>query len=131
PAKKAVRDEDLGVNILVKKKATYDYGVEARRGRDRMFPLAVRRKRADEFGEVIRPEEYLRAEEKHDADADAQQRRRGGSLGSGFPGEDDSRLGRKRRWDDSGPGRRGGNKRPFTGRGGEDAQQQQQQPIKE
>lgn len=90
-ARKAVSDEDLGVNILVKKKGTYDFDLGDRKGRDRMFPLAIRRKRADEFGEVIRPEEYLRAEEKGDD--------RQGPARSEDVGE---RLGRKRKWDDSG-----------------------------
>lgn len=89
-ARKAVSDEDLGVNILVKKKGTYDFDVDGRKGRDRMFPLAVRRRRADEFGEVIRPEEYLRAEEKGDEANEAP------------GGEDGERLGRKRKWDESG-----------------------------
>ena len=88
-ARKAVSDEDLGVNILVKKKGTYDFDVDGRKGRDRMFPLAVRRRRADEFGEVIRPEEYLRAEEK-------------GDEGNEAPREEGEGLGRKRKWDESG-----------------------------
>lgn len=90
-ARKAVSDKDLGVNILVKKKGTYDFDVEERKGRDRMFPLAVRRKRTDEFGEVIRPEEYLRAEEKGDDGGDRLQ-----NEGEG------EKLGKKRKWDDSG-----------------------------
>lgn len=90
-ARKAVSDEDLGVNILVKKKGAYDFNVEERKGRDRMFPLAVRRKRADEFGEVIRPEEYLRAEEKGDDAGDRP-----------HPEGEGDKLGKKRKWDDSG-----------------------------
>lgn len=96
-ARKAVSDEDLGVNILVKKKGTYDFDVDGRKGRDRMFPLAVRRRRADEFGEVIRPEEYLRAEEK-------------GDEGNEAPREEGEGLGRKRKWDESGA--KGVNKKP-------------------
>ena len=102
-ARKAVSDEDLGVNVLVKKKGRYDFDVEDRKGRDRMFPLVVRRKRADEFGEVIRPEEYLRAEEKAGGDEGPNNEVRS-------EGEDE-RLGKKRKWDESGA-RAGAPKRP-------------------
>lgn len=102
-ARKAVRDEDLGINILMKKKGTYDFDVDGRRGRDRMFPLAVRRKRVDEFGEVIRPEDYLRAEEKvddngrHDGIATLHAAAAGGEESdAGGPA-----VGKKRRWDES------------------------------
>ncbi|PKS11188.1 hypothetical protein jhhlp_002949 [Lomentospora prolificans] len=105
-ARKAVRDEDLGINILMKKRGTYDFDVDGRRGRDRMFPLAVRRKRVDEFGEVIRPEDYLRAEEKVDDTQDG--------LHAG--GENDAVVGKKRRWDDASHAKSGANKRPNLNR---------------
>ena len=44
---------------------------EQKKGRERSFPLAVRRKRNDDYGELIRPEDFLRAEEKEDDNADA------------------------------------------------------------
>jgi cleavage and polyadenylation specificity factor subunit 2 len=87
----------------MKKKGTYDFDVDGRRGRDRMFPLAVRRKRVDEFGEVIRPEDYLRAEEKvddngrHDGVAALPAPTAGGEESdAGGPA-----VGKKRRWDES------------------------------
>ncbi|KAI8627109.1 beta-lactamase-like protein [Xylariaceae sp. FL1651] len=91
--KAALTDEDLGVNILLKKKGVYDFDVRNKKGRDRMFPHPVRRKRNDEYGELIRPEDFLRAEEREDGDGvDMDQ------LGKG-----DSRdnLGKKRKWDES------------------------------
>ncbi|KAL3951829.1 hypothetical protein ACCO45_013546 [Purpureocillium lilacinum] len=75
-----LKDEDLGIN-----------------GRERSFPMAIRRKRTDDFGELIRPEDYLRAEEKDEDHADAN-----------VAAEDD-KLGKKRKWDDvakAGPGKR-------------------------
>jgi cleavage and polyadenylation specificity factor subunit 2 len=85
-------DEDLGVNVLIRRKGVYDYDVRGRKGRDRMFPLVVRRKRADDFGEVIRPEDYLRAEERDEIDG--QDMRQTGRL------DTEDMFGRKRKWDD-------------------------------
>jgi cleavage and polyadenylation specificity factor subunit 2 len=92
--KVVLKDEDLGVMILLKKKGVYDFDVRGKKGRERMFPIAIRRKRNDDYGELIRPEDYLRAEEREDADgADAQQ------SGRGDTGDN---LGKKRKWDDVG-----------------------------
>ncbi|KAF3393620.1 Cleavage and polyadenylation specificity factor subunit 2 [Talaromyces pinophilus] len=92
-----VRDEDLGVNILLRRKNVFDYDVRGKKGRERMFPYVAPKKRGDEYGEFIRPEEYLRAEEREEADA--QQRESGP--------QSEMKLGQKRRWDETGPnGRR-------------------------
>ncbi|KAK0611560.1 beta-lactamase-like protein [Immersiella caudata] len=99
-------DKDLGVNILIKKKGVYDFDVRGKKGRDRMFPVPIRRKRHDEFGELIRPEEYLRAEEREDVD---------GAEPGQFGNNQEDRLGKKRRFDDVGAAGKGGfgaNKRP-------------------
>jgi cleavage and polyadenylation specificity factor subunit 2 len=97
-----LKDEDLGINVLIKKKGVYDFDSRGKKGRERSFPLAIRRRRADDFGELIRPEDYLRAEEKEEEGAD----------GNDVAAEDD-KLGKKRKWDDvaksgagSGPGKR-------------------------
>ncbi|KAM0281126.1 hypothetical protein ACHAQH_003705 [Verticillium albo-atrum] len=84
-------DEDLGINVLTKKLGASDYDVRAKRGRERCFPLAVRRKRDDQFGEAIRPEDYLRAEEREEDAQEAHNSRRD---------DVDGRLGSKRKWDD-------------------------------
>lgn len=60
-------DEELGINILLRRKDIHDYDVRGKRGRERVFPYVVKRRRADDFGDVIRAEEYLRAEERIDA----------------------------------------------------------------
>ena len=57
-------EEDLGVNILLKGKGIHDFDVRGRKPRDRIFPFVNKRKKVDDFGEAIRPEEYLRAEER-------------------------------------------------------------------
>ncbi|EED20283.1 cleavage and polyadenylylation specificity factor, putative [Talaromyces stipitatus ATCC 10500] len=92
-----LRDEDLGVNILLRRKNVFDYDVRGKKGRERMFPYVAPKKRGDEYGEFIRPEEYLRAEEREEVDA--QQRDSGP--------QSEMKLGQKRRWDETGPnGRR-------------------------
>lgn len=87
-SKLALSDEDLGVNILLRRKNVYDYDVRGKRGRERMFPYVAPRKKGDEYGEFIRPEEYLRAEEREEIDM--QQRR----------SDAQTKLGQKRRWDE-------------------------------
>jgi cleavage and polyadenylation specificity factor subunit 2 len=103
-------DEDLGITILLKKKGVYDFDVRGKKGRERMFPVAVRRRRNDEFGELIRPEDYVRAEEREEAD--------GPETGLAV-GENGDGVGKKRKWDDVGASNKsklGPNKRPQLGR---------------
>jgi cleavage and polyadenylation specificity factor subunit 2 len=85
-------DEDLGVNILLRRKGVHDYDVRGKKGREKMFPMVIRRRRTDDFGDLIRPEEYLRAEERDEIDG--QDMRQSGKY--------DTRdtLGKKRKWDD-------------------------------
>ncbi|KAJ5338415.1 hypothetical protein N7452_005143 [Penicillium brevicompactum] len=100
-SKLAVSDEDLGINILLRRKNVYDYDVRGKKGRERIFPYVAPRKKGDEYGEFIRPEEYLRAEEREEIDM--QQRRT----------DAETKLGQKRRWDDADGSREtGGAKRP-------------------
>ncbi|KAK1139069.1 hypothetical protein N8T08_001315 [Aspergillus melleus] len=95
--KLGLSDEDLGINVLLRRKNVFDYDVRGKKGRERMFPYVAPRKKGDEYGEFIRPEEYLRAEEREEADM--QQRR----------SDSQTKLGQKRRWDETGPS--GGPKR--------------------
>lgn len=101
-----LKDEDLGINILIKRKGVYDFDSRGKKGRERCFPVAIRRKRNDDFGELIRPEDYLRAEEKDEDNAD------GGNMAM-----DDDKLGKKRKWDDVAKGSGGANKRSQPGKG--------------
>jgi len=57
-------DAELGINILLRKKTIYDYDVRGKKGREKIFPFVVKRGRDDIYGAIIRPEDYLRAEEK-------------------------------------------------------------------
>ncbi|RMZ88305.1 hypothetical protein DV736_g4466, partial [Chaetothyriales sp. CBS 134916] len=61
-------DEDLGVNILVRRKDAFDFDVRNKKGRNAVFPYTHSRRRADEFGDLIKPEEFLREEEKEEQD---------------------------------------------------------------
>lgn len=109
-------DEDLGINILLRKKGVYDYDVRGKKGREKMFPLVIRRRRVDEFGELIRPDEYLRAEERDEVDGQDMRQ----------PGKFDTQavLGKKRKWDHIGANgdqkmASGTNKRLNSGNGGD------------
>lgn len=101
-----LKDEDLGVNVLIKKKGAFDFDARGKKGRERSFPIALRRKRVDDFGEMIRPEDFLRAEEKQEEGAE------GGNADS----NDD--LGKKRKWGDVAKNVTGSNKRSQLHRAG-------------
>ncbi|KAH0543305.1 hypothetical protein FGG08_002368 [Glutinoglossum americanum] len=88
-------NEDLGINVLLRGKGAYDYDVRGKRGRERMFPAVVRRVRGDEFGELIRPEEYLRAEERDEVEG---QDAATGEMKIGS----ENFVGKKRKWNDLG-----------------------------
>lgn len=81
--------EALGVNVLLRQPGVYDFDVRGKKGREQMFPFVNKRRRADDFGDVIRPEDYLRAEERDDVDGqdmrDAESRKNVG-------------FGEKRKW---------------------------------
>ncbi|PSR81467.1 beta-lactamase-like protein [Coniella lustricola] len=101
-----LKDEDLGVNILVKRKGVHDFDVRNKKGRERMFPIPIRKKRNDEFGDLIRPEDFLKAEEREEEGHDQNATKR----------EDDEGLGKKRKWDDFGKKGNASNKRPQMNR---------------
>lgn len=85
-------DEDLGVNVLIRRKDVFDYDVRGKKGREKMFPLSIRRKRNDDFGELIRPEDFLRAEERDEVDGQDMRQ----------PNKHDTRdtFGKKRKWEE-------------------------------
>ncbi len=89
--KLGLSDAELGINILIRRKGIHDYDVRGKKGRDKVFPFVAKRKRADEFGEVIRPEEYLRAEEREEMDGEANQ--------DGNKSKENV-VGQKRRWEE-------------------------------
>lgn len=84
--------EVTGVNLLLRQPGLFDYDVRGKKGRDAVFPYVTKRRRVDDFGEVIRPEEYLRAEERDEVDGQDMRDNSGGKQGA---------LGQKRKWEDS------------------------------
>lgn len=100
--KVVLNDEELGINVLVKKKGVHDFDVRKKKGRERIFPIPIRKKRNDEFGDIVRPEDFLKAEEREDDGQEQGVTRR----------EDEDGLGKKRKWDDLGKRGPGSNKRP-------------------
>ncbi|KAK6856082.1 RNA-metabolising metallo-beta-lactamase [Apiospora arundinis] len=112
--KAALADEDLGANILLKKKGVYDYDPRGKTGRDAMFPHPVQRRRADDYGEFIRLEDFVKAEER---DEDA---RDGEPAGKN---DAEANLGQKRKWADAAPNKGQGpnsDKRPKLERNASD-----------
>ncbi len=91
--KAGLSKETLGVNALLQQPGVYDYDVRGKKGREQMFPFVNKRRRCDDFGELIRPEDYLRDEERDETDAQG--------MGEGGLGKQ-AGLGQKRKWDDSG-----------------------------
>lgn len=83
--------ENLGVNILIRQAGIYDFDVRGKKGRDQMFPFLSRRRRVDDFGDLIKPEDYLRAEEKDDANGQDMHE-------NGIEGKES--VGHKRKWQD-------------------------------
>lgn len=107
--KLALSDADLGVDILIKRKGHYDWEVQGKKGRDRIFPMLLtnRHARADVYGDVIRPEDFLRAEERMEDDQPLER------VTSKEP-----TVGSKRKWDDAAQGLPdGANKRAKTNSG--------------
>lgn len=106
-SKMALSDADLGVNVLLRRKNVYDFDVRGKKGRDRMFPYVSSRKKSDEYGEFIQPEDYLRAEEREEVE-EQPQRGKDGRIYTNFTakrkrgdGNDDQKSTRgKKRKDD-------------------------------
>jgi cleavage and polyadenylation specificity factor subunit 2 len=107
--KLGLSDAELGINILIRKKNVYDYEVRGKKGREKMFPHVAKRRRADDFGDLIRPEEFARPDEEDQVAGEALR---------GDNSKKENAVGQKRRWEDLAmqtiDGRRlqnGGNKR--------------------
>ena len=104
--KVGVSDVELGINVLLRRNGIYDYHVRAKKGREKMFPFVAKRRRGDDFGDLIRPEDYLRAEERDDAD---------GMDSRSAPSSAGDVLGRKRKWGDLNPGKKQGGRKLRNG----------------
>ncbi|KAK5124428.1 hypothetical protein LTR85_001645 [Meristemomyces frigidus] len=118
--KVGLTDAELGVNVLLRGKSVFDYDVRNKRGREKMFPFVAHRAKNDDFGDLIKPEDYLRAEERDEID--------GVDMRDGAKNE--SAVGQKRKWDDgaafsgAGGGRGRRNSRPQNKRQRQDKQPQ-------
>ena len=98
-SKAGLSDKDLGVNVLLRRKGVYDFDVRGKKGRNSVFPYLHNRKRGDEFGEFIKPEDFLRAEEKEVVDESGDVR--------------GTQLGQKRKWDEDNKFRGRNKRQPF------------------
>lgn len=92
---------DVGVAVLLTGDV-FDYDVRHAKGRNRMFPQIAQRRRVDAYGEIIHPEDYMRAEEQEE-------------MRHAPESQITLSTGEKRKWDES---FRGG--RREEGGGGED-----------
>ncbi|KAJ6255990.1 hypothetical protein Dda_9284 [Drechslerella dactyloides] len=97
-----------GINILLKNKGVHDYDVRNAKGRNRMFPFVVQRRKFDDYGEVVKPEDFVRAEEAEVVTTTTRTGEkieflggRGGGVVIGATTEDtpETSIGRKRKWD--------------------------------
>ncbi len=93
-SKTQLTDQELGVNVLLRRRGIYDFGAASKTVRDQSFPAVGRRRRGDEFGEMIRPEEFLKAEER-DEESGPDARWPASSKGNASLA-----LGQKRRWEE-------------------------------
>ncbi|KAF1816220.1 RNA-metabolising metallo-beta-lactamase [Eremomyces bilateralis CBS 781.70] len=85
-------DAELGINVLLRKKGVYDYDVRGKRGREKIFPFVAKRRRNDDFGDLIRPEDYLRAEERDQLEEE---------NATAKDQKQQTTVGQKRKWGDS------------------------------
>jgi cleavage and polyadenylation specificity factor subunit 2 len=90
--KVGLSDAELGINVLLRSKNIHDFDVRQKRGREKMFPFVAHRAKADEYGDIIKPEDYLRAEERDDVD--------GVDMREAAKQEAPA-IGQKRKWDDA------------------------------
>ncbi|KAF3941882.1 hypothetical protein ABW19_dt0201532 [Dactylella cylindrospora] len=99
-----------GINILLKNKGVHDFDVRNAKGRNRMFPFVPQRRKFDDYGEVVKAEDFVRAEEAEVVTATTRTGEkieflggRGGGvvINGGVSAEEsgDSVIGRKRKWD--------------------------------
>lgn len=93
-AKAILTEEELGVNILLKKADNFDWDTDGRKGKDRLFPGITRRKRFDEYGDLIKPEDYLRADEREELVSDQVGGTGNPAIPPAFP-----KASSKRKWD--------------------------------
>jgi cleavage and polyadenylation specificity factor subunit 2 len=84
-------DAELGVNILIRRKNVYDYEVRGKKGKEKVFPYQQKRRKADDFGDLIRPEEFARADEEDNVAGDALR---------GDSSKKENTVGQKRRCDE-------------------------------
>lgn len=90
--KLGLSDAELGINILIRRKNHYDYQVQGKKGREKIFPYVAKRRRADDFGDIIRPEDYIRADEEDQIAGEALRNTNS---------KKENAVGQKRRWDDA------------------------------
>ncbi|KAK6495052.1 hypothetical protein TWF481_003079 [Arthrobotrys musiformis] len=97
---------DEGINVLMKGKGIHDWDVRHAKGRNRMFPFSVQRRKFDDYGEVVRVEDFVRVEEDGTAAGNNPVKgekieflggRGGGVVLAG--GDEEGGIGRKRKWD--------------------------------
>ncbi|KAF1963515.1 hypothetical protein CC80DRAFT_7963 [Byssothecium circinans] len=61
--KLGLSDEELGPKILIERKGVYDYYTRDKRGKQARFPHVYRPRPTDDYGGLIRPKDYIRADE--------------------------------------------------------------------
>lgn len=86
---------DIGVMILSQDNDVYDYDVRHAKGlKNRMFPYIPKRVRRDQYGEIIKIEDFIRAEERDDI---RMEDRLNDMTDKGSANTSDN-IGKKRKW---------------------------------
>lgn len=58
--------DKMDLEVLIYKDNVYDYDVRGSAGKNRMFPFTNKRRRVDDYGEVIKVQDFIRANERPD-----------------------------------------------------------------
>ncbi|KAF1945815.1 hypothetical protein EJ02DRAFT_368705 [Clathrospora elynae] len=94
--KLGMTDAELGVKVLIHRKNVYDYEVRGKKGKQKMFPLQAKKRRTDEYGDRIRPEEFAPKKENpvdqknSETNANLKRQKDGEGQGGAEDGESDS-----------------------------------------
>ncbi|CAN6648917.1 cleavage factor two protein 2 [Trichomonascus vanleenenianus] len=87
--------DKMGIESLIRGEGVHDYDVRNFKGKHRMFPYSLKRKRIDDYGEVIKPEDFAVANESNEPIEPVSQNQKGQKKKKG------KKTGEKHKWGQS------------------------------
>lgn len=78
--------EKMDLEVLIYKDNVYDYDVRGSAGKNRMFPFTNKRRRIDDYGEVIKVQDFIRANERPEGNE------------SGMNKDSSTKIGETKKW---------------------------------